>query len=153
MVKKTVVSSSVKRLVRKEKNRIIGGVAEGIADYFGLDANLVRVVFVLLAIFNGGGILLYVILWLLLPSESSPQEEMKDTVKHNADEIKNRAMNLAEKVQESPQTQSGRYWIGFVLFGAGVVFLLENFGFSLGNLVRFWPVLLIVLGFLFLKKT
>lgn len=152
MVKKKAVSSSVKRLVRKEKNRIIGGVAKGIADYFGLDANLVRVVFILLAIFNGGGLFLYIILWLLLPSEKSSHEEMRETVKENADEIKNKAIEFAEKVQESPQTQNGRYWIGFFLFSVGVVFLLENFGFSIDNIVRFWPILLIILGFLFLKK-
>lgn len=46
---------------------MIAGVAGGLADYFGLDPVLVRVLFVALAVFGGGGIILYIACWALIP--------------------------------------------------------------------------------------
>lgn len=50
-------------------NRQIAGVCGGLAEYFGLDSTLVRVGYVLLSIFSGTfpGILVYIILWVLIP--------------------------------------------------------------------------------------
>ena len=48
----------------------LAGVCGGLARYFDIDATLVRVVFVLLALFSGGGVLLYIILWLVMPESA-----------------------------------------------------------------------------------
>lgn len=56
-----------RRLVRRTTNRTFGGVAGGIADYFGVDAVLVRVGFIVLALVGGAGIPLYLLLWLIVP--------------------------------------------------------------------------------------
>jgi len=48
---------------------MLGGVCAGIADFFGLDPTLVRLFFVFLAIFAGGGVLLYILLWIIVPTE------------------------------------------------------------------------------------
>lgn len=58
-----------KRLTRVEEGRMIAGVCAGLANYFGVDATLVRLIFILLAIFAAGGVLLYIILWLIMPME------------------------------------------------------------------------------------
>jgi phage shock protein C len=55
------------RLLRSREDRMIGGVAGGIAHYLGIDPTIVRLVFVVLAVFGGGGILAYVIAWLVIP--------------------------------------------------------------------------------------
>src|SRR4051794_35537181 len=65
-------ATTPRRIARPSSDRIAGGVAAGLARHFGLDAALVRVAFVVLALFGGSGILLYAILWLLLPSEDGP---------------------------------------------------------------------------------
>lgn len=57
------------RLERRRTERILGGVASGLADHFGLDPLLFRIGFVVLAVFGGSGVLLYVLGWLLLPEE------------------------------------------------------------------------------------
>jgi phage shock protein C len=59
-----------RRLVRK--NGIIAGVCGGIADSFGWDPTLVRVLYVVISTLSAAvpGILIYVILWLLIPSEA-----------------------------------------------------------------------------------
>jgi phage shock protein C len=54
------------RLTRSETDKRIGGVCGGIAEYFGIDPVLVRVGFVV-AGFMGWGILLYIVLWIVLP--------------------------------------------------------------------------------------
>lgn len=56
------------RLYRRTDNGVLGGVCAGIAEYFGLDATLVRVVTVVLALITGGGAALaYLLAWILLP--------------------------------------------------------------------------------------
>ena len=63
--------SDAKKLVRKTDGRMIAGVAAGIADYFGLDVTLVRVILVVTAIMGGFGLVLYVVMWILVPDEGS----------------------------------------------------------------------------------
>ena len=60
-----------KRLTRSSSNRMIAGVAGGLAEYFGIDATLVRALFVLVALAYGGGVLLYIILWLIMPENDT----------------------------------------------------------------------------------
>jgi phage shock protein C len=58
-----------KRLLRIREGRIVAGVCTGLASYFGVDVNLVRLAFGVLAVFYGLGILLYLIAWAILPEE------------------------------------------------------------------------------------
>ncbi len=60
-----------KRLTRVEEDRMIAGVCAGVARYFGVDLTMVRIIFVLLALFASGGVWLYLILWLIMPVESA----------------------------------------------------------------------------------
>jgi phage shock protein PspC (stress-responsive transcriptional regulator) len=59
-----------KRLYRDEQDKIIGGVASGLANYMNIDPSIVRIIFALLAIFGGSGILVYIVFWIVLPSRS-----------------------------------------------------------------------------------
>lgn len=63
--------NSPKKLRRSGSARMIAGVCGGIAEYFGIDANLARLAFVVLTVFGGAGVLLYLIGWLLLPEHSA----------------------------------------------------------------------------------
>ncbi len=60
-----------KKLTRVEEGRMIAGVCTGLARYLGIDTTVVRIIFVLLGIFAAGGVLLYLIMWLLMPMESN----------------------------------------------------------------------------------
>ncbi len=69
---------TTKRLFRDTDNAMIAGVSAGLANYFGMDAVLIRLAFVLLTIFSGGfGILLYVILWLVVQPASTASEKLQ----------------------------------------------------------------------------
>ncbi len=60
-----------KRLTRVEDGRMVAGVCAGLAKYFGVDPTLVRIIFILLTIFAAGGVLIYLVLWLLMPMEQA----------------------------------------------------------------------------------
>jgi phage shock protein PspC (stress-responsive transcriptional regulator) len=62
------------RLSRSRTERMLGGVAGGLAEYTGVDAVLWRVAFVALTVAGGGGLLAYVLMWLLMPAgEDAPR--------------------------------------------------------------------------------
>lgn len=73
------------RRLQKSKNRLVLGVAGGIADYFKVDPVIVRAIFILLVFANGLGIPLYILLALLMPkAEAAPAEPlavMKENLK------------------------------------------------------------------------
>jgi phage shock protein PspC (stress-responsive transcriptional regulator) len=63
------MTDGTKRL-RKSKNRMIAGVCGGLAEWLGWDPTLVRVLYVLVSIFSAAfpGILVYIILWIVMPN-------------------------------------------------------------------------------------
>jgi phage shock protein C len=61
-----------KRLMRSSTDKKLGGVCAGLADYLDMDVTLVRVLWVLVVLCGGTGILLYLILWLVLPLAPAP---------------------------------------------------------------------------------
>ncbi|MEX0869050.1 MAG: PspC domain-containing protein [Nitriliruptoraceae bacterium] len=63
-----------RRLVRSRTDRMLGGVCGGIGAYFGIDPVLVRLVFVILAFAGGGGLLAYIVAWIIIPEESTDGE-------------------------------------------------------------------------------
>jgi phage shock protein C len=61
------------QLVRSERDKVIAGVCGGLAEHFDIDPVLVRVAFVVAALF-GPGLLAYVVLWIAVPKESAAAE-------------------------------------------------------------------------------
>ena len=59
-----------KKLTRSNNNVMIAGVAAGLGEYLDIDPVLIRVFFVLLTLLGGHGILIYFLLWLIMPQES-----------------------------------------------------------------------------------
>ena len=58
-----------KKLMRSKGNRMLAGVCGGVASYFNLDPTLVRIIYVVLTFAGCAGLLLYLIMWLLIPEE------------------------------------------------------------------------------------
>ena len=72
-----------KKLYRSSKDKMLGGVAAGLGEYFDIDATLVRVIFVVTLFLGGTGVLAYIILWIIVPEEpiifNKPTEESSGT--------------------------------------------------------------------------
>jgi phage shock protein C len=62
-----------RRLRRSRDERMIAGVCGGAAEYLGIDVTLLRIVFAVLVVFGGSGLVLYVIGWLVIPEEGTDE--------------------------------------------------------------------------------
>ncbi len=97
-----------KKLFRHPNDRYLGGVSAGIGLYFGLNANIVRGIFVFLALVNGFGVLLYGVLWAILPEARSRVQllqmsgkkasfnNLEDMIEEEAKALKNSFATLKE---------------------------------------------------------
>lgn len=88
-----------KRLYRSRDHRVVAGVAGGLATYLGIDPALIRLAFVLLTIFNGMGLLLYLVLWLIVPNIDTVYVEAGAQVRENVDEMRNTAESVVERIR------------------------------------------------------
>ncbi len=137
-----------KKLYRSQSNRVIGGVCAGLAHYLDVDPVLVRLVFVVLA-FNGLGVAVYLILWLVVPDESHRELAGEDIVRANLEDMRQKARSLG---QSWAQGQQGAVLVGILLIALGAAFLVHTFvpWVDAGLL---WPVALIVIGaYLLLRR-
>ena len=58
-----------KKLQRSRSNKLLGGVCGGLANYIGIDPTLVRIIWVIVSLFAGSGVLIYLVLWVIMPLE------------------------------------------------------------------------------------
>ncbi len=73
-----------KTLVRTRDGRILAGVCSGLAEYFGIDANLVRVIVAVVTVFTGGfGALAYLAAWVVIPEEGEKTSIAENLVNKN----------------------------------------------------------------------
>ncbi|HEX3202400.1 MAG TPA: PspC domain-containing protein [Actinomycetes bacterium] len=61
--------NATRKLYRSKTNRQLAGVCGGLAEYFNLDVTLIRVLFVLLAVLGGSGLVIYVAMWIIVPKQ------------------------------------------------------------------------------------
>lgn len=123
----------------------IFGVCAGIADYFDMDVTLLRVIFVVLTILSGGGLLvLYLALALIMPVAEVPMAH-----KTVASEVEAEDVSDGETDFNSHRSNTRNYvGLGLVLFG---VWLLLGQFFPAFFILRWefiWPVILILTGLL-----
>jgi phage shock protein C len=58
-----------RKLYRSSTDRKLAGVCGGLAEYFNLDPTLIRVLFIVLAVLGGSGIVIYLAMWILVPNQ------------------------------------------------------------------------------------
>jgi phage shock protein C len=141
------------RITKSKTDKVIDGVCGGLAEYFGIDSVLVRLVFVLLVFINGLGLILYIILAIIMPKAEKLDQSPKETIRENVQEIGERVKEageglgaaLSKKTEEKP-SHRGR-WLGVLLILLGVFFLLDNL-----HMIRWidkdllWPIIIIFIG-------
>ena len=110
-------------LRRAREDRAIGGVCAGLGRYLGIDPVLLRVAFVVLAIAGGGGIVLYVVAWILIPEEK-PGEHLGSLPPSSAETL--------------------RLVAGGALIAVGVILLLDLSIPKIGKYL--WPLAIIAVG-------
>jgi phage shock protein C len=89
-----------KRITRSRTDRMIAGVASGLAAYFGIDPLFIRIAFVVLTLINGLGAVLYFALWLIVPNEGSIGEG-RSTVQEAIAEMQLMVEELVARVRSA----------------------------------------------------
>lgn len=138
-------------LYRSRTNSMLGGVCGGLAEYFRMDATLVRLLFILFAVITGVAIAAYFVLWLVVPEEGRATANLGERVHQGAEEMADRARTWALELRasEGAGRSGATAWVALALILIGVLFLLRNLGvtwirwITLGVL---WPIVPIGLG-------
>lgn len=146
---------TTRRLKRSSQDKMLFGVAGGIAEYFDIDPVLVRVGFVLLTFVNLLGLIGYVILATVTPKSEVSVPDAGDTARQNISDMPGELASAGRRAGEQLRSHAygGARWLliaGAVLIVTGVWFLLVNFGIRSIFLAAFWPMALIVAGGLLL---
>ena len=144
-----------RRLTRDTKNAVLGGVAAGLANYFGVDPVLVRLVLIALAFLNGFGLAAYIVGWLIIPradmvgaaggrAGSTPADRVVEKVREVGERV-------AEEVRGIPSGRGhGRILAGAALIVLGLLFLLDTLSWwhwpQWARLANLWPLILIAVG-------
>jgi phage shock protein C len=141
------------RLLRSRTDVMVGGVCAGLGRYFKIDATLIRLIFVLLTLAGGSGVLVYFILWIIIPREDTPP--VSNTI--DSQEFSRRANQMGQEMQDMVQRPNTRavQFIGIALVVMGLFYLLQNLnipGLLWLNDKLVWPILIIVAGGLLLYR-
>jgi len=149
---------------------MIAGVCGGLGQYFGVDPVIVRLIFVVIALSTGITLVVYPILWLIMPESSRPPSVAippdarydpltgqplppRSTVTHGA------GFDYVSSGEPPTATAGGRRALGLLLLGIGALVLLDTvgdalsrlFGLDVGKLL--FPLLLVGLGIYLLRRS
>lgn len=100
---------SSKRLYRDTDEGMVGGVSAGLAHYFGIDPVLIRVLWIVLVLVGGSGVLIYIIAWIAIPEAKTTAQKLQmrgqsaniDNIRAFADSVKNEAKTGFKRASDS----------------------------------------------------
>lgn len=138
------------RLVRPENGRVLAGVCAGLANWIGLDVTLVRIIFLFLGFMTGSGLLIYLILWIVMPSANESPAGQNDW--------SSRAGQMRDDfIQATARPNMDALKIfGGVLVALGCFYLIKEIRpewFYWANRGVIWAVALIVIGAVFVFRS
>ena len=122
-----------RRAYRDPDDRYLGGVASGLAEHLGLGVSRVRVVFVLLAVLGGFGVVLYGGLWLMLPVRTA---EQVSELPPGVDAATRRGMRTGRRRGRGPDVA---IVVSLLVCAVGILALIQSLGLGLKTEI-FWPV-------------
>jgi phage shock protein C len=139
-------------LKRSRTDVILGGVAGGIAKALNIDPVLPRLIFIVLTIAGGGGLLIYIILWIAVPQEEYMFNPYQSQASTPEPEVNTEEPKEPSPFQpEPPRKKNGNLLAGVILITIGVIFLVHRFinWLDFGHL---WPILLVIAGVVLLAN-
>jgi phage shock protein C len=135
-----------RKLIRSQTNKILAGVCGGLGEYLGIDPTVIRVLFILLTLTGGAGIIIYIILVFVMPIDSVAPAHTEAT--HPA------GSTHAHHV--TPRSSERRMLFGLLLIVIGILlFLREVFPRYIDiEPYQVWAIIIILIGlYLLLRPT
>lgn len=145
----------MKKLYRDSDDQIIAGVCSGIASYFAIDPIFIRLLFVVLFFMNGVGILIYIILWVVMPlaKTSSQKLEMQGrpiNLKKIEQVVKEKSQMIKEEGRHSLDRLAKNKRMIYKIFNFPIRVLESIFSFCKKVLGGIWPLTSIFFGVIFI---
>lgn len=127
------MSNNIKKLYRSKTNRVIFGVCGGLGEYFEIDPLIVRILFIILSLANGAGIIAYILLAIIVPEEGGRAKKNGDS-------------ESEEKAEESKDNgawlKNTKNIVGLIIVIFGLDILFEQvFQYSFFSLIN-WGIVL-----------
>lgn len=146
------------RLVRNTRKAVLGGVAAGFGDYLEVDPVLIRLIFVLLCVAGGSGLLLYLVCWLIMPRDDEqpgPEGRPAPPADRFAEEVREAGERVVDSLKRTTADAGrGRLLAGLILIVLGTLFLIDRFADLWWlDVWRLWPLLLIGAGVALLLRS
>ncbi|KUK79205.1 MAG: Uncharacterized protein XD95_0549 [Microgenomates bacterium 39_7] len=132
------------------------------ANYIGIDSALIRIIFIFLTLAGGSGIILYLVMWLVVPKQSALNQEplSKESLEENAKEIESKAKEAVSSIKNSNKakqssgseksTEQRSNWLGIGLVIIGALLLMQNL--QIIDRGMFWPLALMLIGIMILLR-
>jgi phage shock protein PspC (stress-responsive transcriptional regulator) len=117
------------RLYRSRTKKVVAGIGGGLGDYLDIDPVIIRIIIVLITIFNGVGLLIYIIMWIIIPEEphTAASEKPGPNVNYSEESKDEKTVSDAAPQENPPKSSGGRIIFGVLLILVGLVFLSEKF--------------------------
>ena len=132
-----------KQIYRSQKNKVIAGVAGGIAEYFELDPVIVRAAFIITTLGWGFGFIAYFVLWIIMPTAKKVMEIQNDTISEE--------LSPDDAIRSENRKTNSRIAAGITLIILGAMLFIDKFICWL-DFHTFWPLALIILGVMILFR-
>lgn len=161
-----------KKLRRSLQDSVIGGVAGGLGEYFGTDPVIFRILFIVLTFTGGGGVLIYLLMWIFIPKAelgfvdstfnssthntepeaTDPFEEVNVEGEETKEDMKEDLKDdpFGPKVVKKKRSKNGNIIGGALLIMVGLFFLADDF-FPWLSWEYLWPAALIIVGLAIIK--
>lgn len=132
-----------KKLTRSRDQKVIAGVAGGLGKYLDIDPIILRIIMVIFTLFEGIGILVYIVMWIVIPEEAYENSYQAASSGEPVDPNK---FEFTEEETVTEKTHNnGKTIIGVILIALGVIFLLDKF-IPFFNFDIIFPAILIFVG-------
>ncbi len=169
-----------KKLYRNEHDRAVAGVASGLADYLEMDKAIVKLLFVLSTLFlAGSGLLIYAILWIVVPVNKDPEARMRHFNQYFQQEVNMGTMYGNPTANKENHEEYASNWdkehpyhpnewssntgdsikmvFGGILLLIGILFTLKNFAIlpawvNLFKLYKLWPLAIVAVGLMLIFR-
>ena len=138
----------VNRLYRSESDKKVAGVCGGIADYFGIDPTIIRLIWLISIAVYGTGLLVYIIAAIVMPTKEDI--DIKIGLHENSNKSDKIDKQKNNTFNENSHEEKNRRYLGYVLIIAGVILLSKKFIVLRWLSFKFlFPIILIILEYLY----